>query len=59
MSKQIKQSVEQCSDFSRRELVDRWDMEKIAWIVKTDSSGLKVGFVAPGSEEHRKMTRDD
>ncbi len=51
--------VSECSKFHRQGANDRWEMEKMAWIIKTDpTSGKKLGFVRPGTAEHKKMIDD-
>jgi hypothetical protein len=40
-----------CSEFLDHGAVDKYDLEKIAWIVSTDSKTNKVGFTPPKKEE--------
>jgi hypothetical protein len=44
--------VVQCSDYSDKRLPSLHDMKEVAWILRTDQSGRKVGFLS--AEQWRK-----
>ncbi len=43
----VLQPVEKCNEFQQKNTLNKYDMEKIAWTIKTDSKGLAVGFSPP------------
>jgi hypothetical protein len=47
----VHQPLVRCTEYREHNQVDRYDMEKIAWIVSTDSKTNKVGFTPPKKEE--------
>jgi len=51
--------VIECSKYRLKNAPDRYDLEKIAWILRTDPTRTKVGFVLPGTAEHKKLRGDD
>jgi hypothetical protein len=48
----VYRSVVQCNEFEDRNTASKHDMEKIAWVVRTDKSGKAIGFTPP-------VTKDD
>lgn len=58
----IDKPVEECTTYEVRQTMDRYDMEKIAWLI--DPKRKKIGFqevpefIPPGDERHKKLTRD-
>lgn len=47
----VTRAVARCNDYEDANLVDRWEMEKIAWTVSTDKSGKRLGFQPPDKKE--------
>jgi len=45
--------VETCSQYEDRTLPNRWDMEKIAWTLGTDTRGRVLGFRPPNKDKNR------
>ena len=43
--------VERCSEFLDNNATSKHDMEKIAWVVKTDKHGETIGFKPPEKEK--------
>lgn len=51
MDRQIHAPVDTCSRFHHKGEPTKWDMEQIAWTLKTDRSGRVMGFAAPKKED--------
>lgn len=43
--------VARCSAYDDRRLPAKWEMEKVAWTVRTDTSGKAIGFTPPKAEK--------
>ncbi len=54
LSKRIPEPVEICSDFFQIDQIDKWQLEKIAWILDV-SKPNQIGFIRPGTDEHKKL----
>ena len=39
--------IERCSDYEKTNTTSKYDMEQIAWTLRTDKSGRVVGFTPP------------
>ncbi len=50
----LRERVEFCSEFSDKNQASYEDMMKIAWYVRTDASGKKIGF-----EPYGKLSKDE
>ena len=48
-------AVHSCTEYEDRSQPKLRDYENMAWLLRTDSLRKKVGFVAPGTGEHRKI----
>jgi vacuolar-type H+-ATPase catalytic subunit A/Vma1 len=48
----ITSPVVRCRDYAEHSSVDKWDMEKIAWLVSTDPKTKKLGFSPPKKESN-------
>lgn len=46
----ITKPVIKCNDFDDRNHASRYELEKIAWVVRTDKSGKAIGFKPPDKE---------
>lgn len=57
--REMTSKVIECSKYRLKNAPDRYDLEKIAWILRTDPTRTKVGFVLPGTAEHKKLRGDD
>jgi hypothetical protein len=54
----IRYRVTECSSYYDRNKIERADYEKTAWIiVPSGTTGRKIGFLRPGTEEHQKAIR--
>jgi hypothetical protein len=51
--------VDECNEYRKRNTPSKYDMEKHAWLLKTDAKRTTVGFVRPGTAEHRKLSEHD
>lgn len=51
----IRKPVVKCNEYDRRGALNRHELEKLAWTIRTDRSGKTVGFKAP----QRKAGDDD
>lgn len=47
----VQEPVLKCSAYDNRNIPSQWEMEKIAWNLRTDKSGRILGFRAPKKEE--------
>ena len=48
----------ECNQYSDRSKTDLPTMQKVAWILSSDAKSTgRIGFVAPGTEEHRKLIK--
>lgn len=47
----VAKPVRRCNDFDDRSQPARYQMEKIAWTVRTDKSGQTVGFAPPKKKD--------
>ena len=52
-------AVHSCTEYESRNEPKLRDYESMAWLLRTDSLRKKVGFVAPGTKEHRKVLAND
>lgn len=43
----IQRPVVRCNQYDRKGRLNSHEMEKIAWVVRTDKSGKTIGFEAP------------
>lgn len=48
---QILRPVVRCSEYTDRASTSKFDMEKIAWTIKTNASGKAIGFDRPKKED--------
>lgn len=55
----IWEPVKNCSMYRDRRHPTIYEMEEIAWILKTTSRSKAAGFVKPGTKEHKKLVRKD
>lgn len=51
MCKFVPSDIVKCNNFLETGAVSEWDMEKIAWTVRTDNSGKILGFNKPTKKE--------
>ena len=49
----IYRPIEMCSAYKLRNEPERWELEKIAWIIELKNK--KIGFLRPGDERHKKI----
>jgi hypothetical protein len=55
VNRDIRFSVEACSGYNDRTATPLWEMKQTAWIiVPSETSPAKIGFVRPGTDEHKK-----
>lgn len=47
----IASDVEQCSEFDDKSTPSRWEMDRIAWTLKTGPSGQIRGFTPPEKDK--------
>lgn len=52
LDQRIRGTVAECSMYLARGGMTLTEMERAAWILK---GGVKIGFVRPGSKEHREL----
>lgn len=50
-SKSIDFVVTQCSQFDNKSVPSVWDMEQLAWIITTNSTGKATGFKPPKKDD--------
>lgn len=43
--------VTRCTSYDDTRFTSRYDLEKIAWTIRTDKSGKAIGFVPPKPEK--------
>lgn len=55
----IKYTVRQCSRFRNVGDIPEWRLRNIAWIITPSTGSRPIGFVKPGTEEHRKLLGKD
>ena len=56
MERRLHFQVNSCSQYKKRGTAE-WEYERIAWIIRNDP-GKPIGFVRPGTMEHKEMTDD-
>jgi hypothetical protein len=55
---QVTFTVTSCSQYVHKNHPSIWDMEEIAWVLKTDPKRKQIGFVRPG-DSGRRVVIDD
>ena len=50
-SRAVLRPVQRCSEYQNKNTPSQWQMEKIAWTLITDKSGLKIGFTPPKKDD--------
>ena len=50
-SVRIPPDVVRCTEFDDKRLTNKYEMEKIAWVIRHDKSGQAVGFAPPKRKE--------
>lgn len=43
----IERTVVRCTDYDVRGAMNKHELEKIAWVVRTDKTGKSIGFTPP------------
>ena len=54
----IEGRVSECNKYEKRDALSKYDLEKQAWIIQIGASGEKIGFVRPGTREHKRLIDD-
>jgi hypothetical protein len=54
---EIRTYVVECSTYSDRTQPSLWDMQQIAWVLRTDSKRQKIGFVR--AKEWQRLHEDE
>lgn len=49
--RRVQSPVLRCSDYDLRGRLNQHDLEKIAWVIRTDKSGKTIGFAPPTPEK--------
>ncbi len=49
--RRITTPVVRCSDYDQSGHLNKYELEKLAWTIQTDKSGLKVGFAPPKKKD--------
>lgn len=47
----IRRPVVRCSDYDAKFAQPRYELEKIAWVIRTDKSGKTIGFAPPSKDD--------
>ena len=55
---QITGNVTECSKYREANTPSKWDLEQQAWILRVDAPG-EIGFVKPGTKEHKRLIDSD
>lgn len=49
----IPEPLTHCNEFHDAAQPDKWDLSRIAWYI--DTSKKQIGFIQPGTAEHKKI----
>lgn len=51
-------AVSSCSEYDNKATPELWEMKQIAWRLRTDTSGRKIGFMSPDDWRELKKKED-
>lgn len=51
-NRHVPPDIVHCTDYEDRRLTPRWEMEKVAWMIKADKHGKIVGFEPPKKKDN-------
>jgi len=49
--------IEECTGFSDKNVMTEYQMKEVAWILTIDPKSKKIGFMSPGSENHKNAMK--
>ena len=58
-SRRMPFAVRTCTEYDDRRMPSRWDMEQIAWVLRTDTKTRSVGFTKPSNPRRVLAFEDD
>ncbi len=51
--------VVECTNYDDKSIIPLYEMKAIAWVLRTDKSGKKIGFVDPSQRRGDKQLADE